>query len=64
MNTVTFRHNWSAPDSRPRIIECCITGKSAYIVVEYRERIVSHSVSKALVKSLVKIKKALTNNAG
>lgn len=54
MKTLNFDYSWQAPDSRPRITAAGISGKTAWIQVEYNGVVFSGTVCKALVKQLRK----------
>lgn len=50
--TLSFSYNWQTTDDRPRVIACAITGKTAWIQVEFKGVIFNGTVCKALVKQL------------
>lgn len=49
---LSFSYSWQAPDSRPRISAAGVTGKTAWVQVDYNGVIFGASVSKSLVKQL------------
>lgn len=58
---LSFSCNWQAPDARPRISAAGISGKTAWIEVDYNGTIFSAAVSKSLVNQIRKETKRQLN---